>query len=209
MTRLLCATFMDKRFGFSLTFLAAVFGLVYALPALVPPLKAEKTVTEKAEPEKKTVEILRDNKILPEAVARIRQEILKAAASGDIEALRIPIEMNEIPPIFAAEKLSDPIAYLKKQSGDGEGREILAALIELLRTGFVRQNGGTGDEMYVWPYFAEMPLASLTPGQEVELLTLITPERLKAMKQAGKYDHYRLGIAHDGTWHFFRKDGQD
>lgn len=208
MMQILHAAFTDKRFGFLLTFLTVVLSLVYALPTLVPPLKAEKTVAEKAEAEKTNVEILRDNKILPEAVARIRQEILRAAASGDIETLRIPIEMNEIPPLFAAEKAADPIAYLKKQSGDGEGREMLAALIELLRTGFVRKNAGTGDEMFIWPYFAEIPLDELTAGQEVELLTLISPERLKTMRAAGKYDHYRLGIAHDGTWHFFRKDGE-
>ena len=43
----------------------------------------------------------------------------------------------------------------------------------------------------------------LTPAQEVELLTIVPPARLKAMKASGHYDHYRVGIAHDGTWHFF------
>ena len=95
------------------------------------------------------------------------------------------------------------MAYWKKIARDGEGREIMAIMVELFRAGFVRKAPGTDDEMYIWPYFAEVPLDKLTPSQEVELLTLVTPDQLKAMRVSGKYDHYRIGIAHDGTWHFF------
>ncbi len=192
-----------RRLGIPMLFLASALGLVYALPSSISPLKAEKRVNQKAELADKPVEILRDVRILPAEVNRTRQAILAAAMSGDIDSMRVPIEMNEIPPIVAREKVADPIAYWKTLSGDGEGREILAILVKLLRTGFVEKHAGTGDALYVWPYFAEIPTDALTPAQEVELLTLVSPSQFKAMKASGRYDHYRIGIAHDGTWHYF------
>jgi hypothetical protein len=193
----------NHHFGIATLFLAAAIALVHALPFNSLTLKAEKRVGEKAELRNKPVEILRDVKILPAEVERVRQAILEAAATGNIDALRVPVEMNEIPPIVSAEKISDPIAYWRTASGDGEGREILATLIQLFRSGFVRHEEGTNEELYVWPYFADMPLDQLTPAQEVELMTIVPPERVKAMKLSGRYDHYRIGITHDGRWHYF------
>jgi hypothetical protein len=155
----------------------------------------------------KSVEVLRDVSTLPPQVARMRAAILSAASTGEVENLRVPIEMNELPPMLANEKVGDPMAYWKKVSGDGEGREVMAILIELFRTGFARKAAGGADkEMYVWPYFAEVPLDQLTPAQEVELLTIVPPARVKEMRAKGKYDHYRLAIAADGTWHVFMKE---
>lgn len=193
----------NRRLGIASLFLAVAFLLVHALPFNSLTLKAEKRVNGKAELGVTPAEILRDPKILPAEVERIRQAILQAAASGNIDAMRVPVEMNEIPPVIASGKTGDPIAYWRDISGDGEGREILAVLIQLFRAGFVRQGQGTNEELYIWPYFAKTPLDQLTPGQEVELLTLVPAERFKAMKQAGKYDHYRIGITHDGRWHYF------
>lgn len=184
-------------------FLAAGVGLVYAQPDVAPSVKAEKAADQMAVAGKSDVEILRDISILPAEVERMRQAILEAAMSGDAEALRIPVEMNEIPPMIARHKPRDPIEHWRTASGDGEGREVLARLVELLRGGFVRQAAGSGDEMFVWPYFAALDIARLTPAQEVELLTLVTPDRFKAMKASGKYDGFRIGIAHDGVWHYF------
>ncbi len=192
-----------RRLGILILFLTAALGLVYVLPSLVPPLKAEKRVNQKAEVQNKPVEILRDTTKLPPEVDRMRRAILAAAMSGEIASMRVPVEMNEIKPIVSLEKVADPIAHWKAISGDGEGREILATIIQLFRTGYVRKAAGTGDEIYVWPYFAEIPIDRLTPAQEVELLTIVSPARLKAMQASGKYDHYRIGIAHDGTWHYF------
>jgi hypothetical protein len=193
----------NRRVGVALLYLAVAFILVHALPFNSLMLKAEKRVNEKAEAPNTPVEILRDPKTLPAEVERVRQAILQAAASGDINAMRVPVEMNEIPPIISPEKSGDPISYWRQVSGDGEGREILAVLIQLFRTGFVREGQGTNEETYIWPYFAQLPLKELTPAQEVELLTLVPAERFKAMKQAGKYDGYRIGITPDGRWHYF------
>jgi hypothetical protein len=183
--------------------------LVYGVPHLIPPLRAEKTANEKALPGQvanKDVELLRDVSTLPPQVARMRGAILGAAATGEVESLRVPIEMNELPPMLASEKVKDPMAYWREVSGDGEGREIMATLIQLFRSGFARKAGGTENEMYVWPYFAEMPLDKLTPAQEVELLTIVSPARMKEMREKGKYDHFRIAIAKDGTWHSFMKE---
>jgi hypothetical protein len=201
--RQLQASTVIRGHGIPLLFLAVALSVVYAQPLIISQVKAEQTVSDKAATLNNGPEILRDISILPGQVARMRSEMLTAAMSGDVSALRIPIEMNEIPPMLANEKVPDPIEYWKKISGDGQGREIMAVIVELFRTGFVRKAAGTSDEMYVWPYFAELPLDKLTPAQEVELLTLVTPDRLKAMRASGKYDHYQIGIARDGIWHFF------
>jgi hypothetical protein len=102
----------------------------------------------------------------------------------------------------------DPIAYWKKLSGDGEGREILAALSLILEAGYVVLPLGAdleNNRLYIWPYFSEVPLDKLTHAQEVELLRLVPPAAAKAMKSAGKYTHWRLTIGADGAWHSFRK----
>ncbi len=201
--------FVNHPIALAATFLAVGLLLVYGVPRLIPAVKAEKAADGKAitlAAVNKKVEVLRDISLLPPQVVKMRTAILSAAASGEIENLRVPIEMNELPPMLANEKVADPMAYWKKISGDGEGREVMAILIQLFRTGFARKAGGTDDEMYVWPYFAEMPLDKLTPAQEVELLTLVPPARLKAMREKGRYDYFRLAIAHDGTWHVFMQE---
>jgi type II secretory pathway component PulL len=52
----------------------------------------------------------------------------------------------------------------------------------------------------VWPYFAELPLATLTPAQQVELDRLVSPAEAKAMRTAGKWGWWRLAIGAAGTW---------
>ncbi len=152
------------------------------------------------------VQIGRDVTKLPPEVQRMRQAILQAAASGDIEQLRVPIEMNELHPVFAKEHVPDPIAYFKAASGDGNGREILAILYSLLTTGYAVTNPGTKDEMIVWPYHATVPLNTLTPSQEVELYRFLPPARFKEMIARGKYSFYSIGISHDGVWHYFTSE---
>ena len=145
----------------------------------------------------------RDLTKLPPPVQRMRQAILQACASGGIEKLRLPIDMNEIPPVFGKGNERDPIAYFKAVSADGQGREILAILYNILTTGYAVLNPGTKDEMFVWPYHAAIPPASLTPSQEVELYRFVSPARYKEMVAGGKYNFYSAGITPDGVWHYF------
>jgi hypothetical protein len=152
------------------------------------------------------VQVGRDISKLPPQVQRMRQAILQAAASGDIEQLRLPIDMNELPPVFGKGRQQDPIAYFKGVSGDGKGREILAILYNLLTTGYAITDPGTKNEMIVWPYHAAVPLSSLTPSQEVELYRFLPPARFKEMAARGKYSFYSIGMGRDGVWHYFTSD---
>lgn len=145
---------------------------------------------------------------LPAPVEDMREAILAAARSGQIEELRHAWELNEMKPDLGVAGVSDPIAHWKQISGDGEGREILAALAEILDTGYVVLPLGPDVEnnrLYVWPYFAEVPLDKLTPGQQVELLRLVPPAAAKEMRSSGKYTSWRIVIGADGTWHSFRR----
>ena len=147
-----------------------------------------------------------DPEPLPDPVAAMRDDILAAARSGDIENLREPIEWNEIPPVFGSSRAIDPIAELKLQSKLDNGRDILAVLVEILGMKPAHQSPGTVDDMYVWPYLAVTPPANYTAEMDVDALRLVSPGQLREMKQKNTYTHYRLVIGADGVWHFFHKD---
>lgn len=146
---------------------------------------------------------------LPVPVQDMREAILAAVRLGRIEELRHAWELNELKPDLGVPLAGgDPIAHWKQLSGDGEGREILAVLGEILEAGYVTLPLGRdleNNRIYVWPYFAEVALDKLSPAQEVELLRLVSPAALAEMRQAGKYTHWRIAIGADGTWHSFRK----
>jgi hypothetical protein len=149
---------------------------------------------------------------LPAPVLEMREAILSAVASGNIEDLRHAFELNELKPDlgpeFGRDGMTDPVAYWKQISGDGEGREILAILAAVLEAGYVTVPLGRdleNNSIYVWPYFAEVALDRLRASQEVELLRLVSPSAAKAMKAAGTYSSWRVAIGADGTWHAFRK----
>jgi len=148
-------------------------------------------------------EIHSDLSVLPDRVKMMRYAILKAARSGDIEALLPVLESNELKPTISFGGADDPIEHWKQSSGDGQGLEIMAIMTEILEMDFARTDTGTSNEMYVWPYLAELPLAKLNPKQHVDLYRLMSPDEVKSMKEFGDYIHYRLGIGRDGTWHFF------
>jgi hypothetical protein len=146
---------------------------------------------------------------LPSPVQDMREAILSAVKSGRIEELRHAWELNELKPDLGVASVGDPVAYWRQISGDGEGREILAALAEILDAGYVVLPLGAdleNNRLYVWPYFAELPPDKLSPAQEVELLRLVSPAAVKDMRSAGKYTHWRIVIGADGTWHSFRRD---
>ncbi len=140
---------------------------------------------------------------LPEAVRRTRTAIIEAAQSGNIDAMLPVIEQSEFPPAMGQDQETDLIAHLRSLSGDPDGREILAILLEVLDAGYAHVEPGTSREAYVWPYFAAIPFAELTPEQEVDLFRIITPADKEDMAgHAGQYTFFRLGIGPDGTWYF-------
>lgn len=145
---------------------------------------------------------------LPIPVQEMRDAILIAVASGDIEELRIALEWNELPPELGMPKDTDPIEQFRKISKDGEGREILAILGDLLAEAPAQLPIGPDPEnssVFVWPYLSELPPKSLTPSQLVDLYRLMpVPEAAKLIER-DKWTWYRLAIAADGTWHIFSK----
>lgn len=139
---------------------------------------------------------------LPKPIKRMLEHIVVVAQSGDIDEMLPVLEENELPPILSTSAVSDPIAFWKKASADGQGRDVLAAMLNVFSSGFVKKGEGKS-AMYVWPYFAELDLKTLTPSQEVELYRLLPPAQALAMKQSGKYTYYRAGLGGDGVWHYF------
>jgi hypothetical protein len=138
----------------------------------------------------------------------MREMLLSAVQSGQIEELRQAYDVNDIKPDLGA-ATTDPVAHWKKLSGDGEGRDVLAALSLILEAGYVAVPLGRDIEnnrLYIWPYFAETPLDRLTPAQEVELLRLVPAAAAKDMRAKGRYTYWRLSIGADGSWHSLRKD---
>jgi hypothetical protein len=140
---------------------------------------------------------------LPAPVRRLRGQIIEAASTGDIEKLKPIIEANGEAPSFGFTESEDPLAYLKAQAGDPEGREILAILLEVIEAGYVHVDVGTTEEMYIWPYFARYPLDKLTGPQMVELFKILTAGDYEDMKTYGTYLFYRVGITPNGVWKYF------
>lgn len=152
----------------------------------------------------KKIEVLYDLDALPAPVKRMRELIMEAAKSGDLENLRVLLGSGENrTEISYGDVNSDPIEVLHSQSGDTEGHEILAILTEVLEAGFVHLDAGTERELYVWPYFYAMQLEKLTPVQRVELFKLVTAGDYEEMVSFGAYIFFRVGITPDGRWIFF------
>ncbi|APO67004.1 hypothetical protein IE4872_CH01356 [Rhizobium gallicum] len=160
--------------------------------------------TPGASDDSKPVEVIYDISKVPEPVRRMREQIVEAAASGDLERLRPLFGSGaEQTQVSVGEPTDDPIGTLKDLSGDPDGDEILAIMLDVISTGFVHVGAGTPNEMYVWPYFAEKDLKALTPPERVELLRIVTAGDLSDMQEFGGYTFYRLGITPAGKWKFF------
>lgn len=173
-------------------------------PVVIPrdpqPQQAQETVPD----DEPVPEIFYDLSLLPEPVQRMRNLIIEACRSGDIERLRPLISTGDVATQLSFGDVSgDPIAFLRELSGDEEGHEILAILYEVLSAGYVRLDEGTPGEIYAWPYFLAVPLDALTGPQRVELFTIVTAGDYEDMRNFGAYIFYRVGISPEGRWLFF------
>jgi hypothetical protein len=138
----------------------------------------------------------------------MREAIVSAAQTGRLEELRTALDWNELKPDVATVPVPDPIAYWRSISTDGEGRDILAALLNLFETTPAAIPAGRdleNNRIFVWPGFADRPLASLTPPELVELHRLVAAADAKSMLSTGRYTGWRLAIGADGVWHSFRR----
>lgn len=138
----------------------------------------------------------------------MHEAILEAVRSGRLDALREPIELNEIKPVIGDAAEGDPIEALRALSSDGSGRDVLAAIGAILACRWATVPAGRdleNNRVFVWPRFAETGLADLPPAERADLAKLVPPDALARMQAAGTYQAWRLGIGADGTWHFLRK----
>lgn len=145
---------------------------------------------------------------LPPAAEDMRQAILSAVHSGNIEELKEAYDLGELRADLGDEPVGDPVAYWKKHSADGEGRELLAILANMMDVGAAQLARGKDPEnnaVFVWPYVAELPLDALTPAQRVDLLRLMPAAEAKAMIEKKTWTWWRLTIGADGLWHAFKK----
>lgn len=149
-------------------------------------------------------EIIYDLTQLPQPVRKMRERILKAAKTGDIEALRplIITEEDNERPVRPVDHKEDPVNFLKTLSGDGEGMEILAIIVDLLNSGCVRLAADSKQEVYVWPYFVAIPLDKLSKSQTVEAYQIMTASDFDMIKEIGNYIFFRIGISPEGKWRF-------
>jgi hypothetical protein len=196
---------MHLRLCLSIVALAPILALV-AVPAALAQNRVKTETIRPASPSAKsdgTPDIVRDQSRLPASVAQIRERILAAARSGELQKLVDVMKTQASMPIFSPSDDSDPIAFWKANYPDSEGVEALSILITVLEMPFVHVDVGTPQEIYLWPYFARLPLKSLTPEQRVELFRIVTGADYKEMIEFGAYSFYRLGIAPDGSWQFF------
>ncbi len=143
---------------------------------------------------------------LPPRVRALRDKILEAVSSGDIEALRPAIEWNETPPIFArgARPLafSQLVEFLRTRSFDGKGAEILAILGAIFEQPYVRVRRGPV-ETYVWPAFAARQWPDPTPETRIAMYRCSRFANIRLTNDIGLPLIERVGIGADGTWHYF------
>lgn len=154
-------------------------------------------------PPRPPVVVLEPNEGLDPRVARTRERLIEAARSGNLDRLQAVFQMAETMPVFTRRDERDPIAFWRQASGDGQGHEILAILLNILELPPAHKSQGGVQEMYVWPYLAEVQLDRLNASQSVDLYRLMTAQDVRDMRTLGSWVFWRLGIGPDGTLLFF------
>jgi hypothetical protein len=139
---------------------------------------------------------------LPEAVRSKLLQVHAIANSGD---------MAQLAPILTADRTTvsfggpdDPAAYLKQESADEEGLEILAILADVLEAPYAAMDGGDGKPVYVWPYLAVYEsLSELTPGERVDAYQIMGYAAFEEMKGLDAWYFWRVYIGDDGQLQAF------
>jgi hypothetical protein len=131
----------------------------------------------------------------------MRDLILDAVESGEIEELRPAIERNETLPLFGSgadrpRTFADAVEFLKKRAFDGEGRETLAIVGAIFDQPYVKITRGPV-VTYEWPAFA----APGTDEDRAQMWRCMRFAALPSLDSAPLIE--RIGIGADGTWHYF------
>jgi hypothetical protein len=145
-----------------------------------------------------------DLSLLPKPVQRKREELIAAALTGDIEALRPIVEAQAAPPTVSYGGPDDAVDYLKTYSADGAGTEPLAILLDLLNAPYAVFDPSGSEPSYVWPYLAVVPdLAALTPAEKVDAYRILTHEQFTELVDLQAWYYWRVYIGKDGDWQAF------
>lgn len=137
---------------------------------------------------------------LPPRVAALRAKILEACAARDIEALKIPLQWSETPPVVSrgADRprgFAEIVPWLKRRSFDGEGREMVAIVAAVFSAPHVRILRGAFVN-YGWPALAWIPPSGDDAKRDaLRVLRFADLARPAAL--------HRGVIGADGTWHSF------
>lgn len=130
---------------------------------------------------------------LPEAVAVLRDSIVAAATSCDIDSLAA-LGGDTVAFSFGG----DPDAGRFWRWSEQEGYSPLARMVDVLALPFVIQDS-PGGRIYTWPSaFQEFP----TDEDWQALAGVFNEEDIDLFKEYGAYIGMRVGITEDGTWLF-------
>jgi hypothetical protein len=175
--------------------------ILAALPALAVP--GVVMAKPKAKPGNALPSRPLDEANLPTGTRTTLARIRAAAVTGDVEALRLTIQRNELPPLFARGMRADPIAILKARSADGAGRELLHILLRVLDAGCTGLSSGAAPTQFLWPYYANTPDARRSPAKRAASWGLVRVADLGVSLQTGQPQIHRVIIGADGTWQVF------
>jgi hypothetical protein len=176
--------------------IVVVFGMIAAL--LTGPVLA----ADELKIPKDGYAVSSDLSLLPDAVQKKRAALLKGAATGDIGKLKSIFDKDK--PTVSFGEPEDPIKYLKEQSKDGEGRELLAILMNLLSAPYAAADDGNGGVYYQWPYLSLMDdLTKLTAEQQVDAMRILGYDGMKNEQELGNWLWWRLSIGEKGDLQAF------
>ncbi len=140
---------------------------------------------------------------LPAGTRDMLARIRNAAGSGDVQKLLIPIQRNEVPPLFDRGTKQSPIATLKARSADGEGKEMLRILLRTLEAGATPLSSGAAPTQYLWPWFANIPYAKRGATERAASWGLVRVADIGLSTLAREPLMHRVIIGAEGTWQVF------
>jgi hypothetical protein len=168
-------------------------------------------MTRKKAPRDTVSEPSTDLAALPAPVTAIREKILAALDKSEVEALRIPIDWNEVRPLFAKsgnfKAGTDPVEILTALSFDKKGRETIAIARAILAQPYVKITRGPVT-LYEWPAFASRPSAPANEDETHARWSCVRFADLARSNAEGRPRATRIGIASDGVWHYFWSEDQ-
>jgi hypothetical protein len=133
---------------------------------------------------------------LPASVEETRLELLRAAESGDHDALRELITDSGFEYTFGGPVPGGPVAHWQELERTTDERP-LEALAAVLRMPYVLTRG-----FYYWPWAHTVASSDDLSPHERELLAPLGPPS-ELFPEGSGYFGWRAGIAPDGTWVFF------